>query len=694
MHDINDVLEACSDLDEKLSGETYSREEEIKTHLNLVESKLKFEVPDFPDGLEWLNVSEPLFLKNHLKGKIVVLDFFTYCCVNCMHILPDLEALESTFSVSDGVAVIGVHSAKFENEKVSANILSAILRYNIHHPVVNDHAATLWSKLQIACWPTLVIVGPSGQFLYQLVGEGHRQKLLEFVRVARQYYLEKGEVMNHDLPIKLEQLPPSPLSFPGKVCVSEDGRTVVVTDTGHHRVIVADKNGHVKHVIGGPDRGNKDGCFEEARFSSPQGLALDGSSVYIADTDNHTIRKADLNERKVVTLAGTGIQGNDKEGGKSGTLQELSSPWDLCIADSIGGEKNAVLYIAMAGTHQIWAYFLVDAVWYKNKQISARTCMRFAGCGVEENRNNSYPEKAGFAQPSGVTLSKKHNCLFIADSESSSIRSIQLKDGSVKNVVGGDIDPRNLFAYGDVDGTGTQAKLQHPLGVSMATEDGPLLIADSYNHKIKSIDIAKRSCQTLLGTGKPGSSRGGNLLETELNEPGGLSSDWRGKKVYIADTNNHDIKVLNLEDQTVHSLPFIFASESSNLDQLDEGRSVSQRGMGDQENSVTVKLEIKPAEGVHLNEEAPNSWKLYSEDDTVKEYLESSGAKLSGDLTQDLNQTLVVLPASGASGELCLKLDLFVCKDTACSMEKKTLKLTLDSSKSEQVFPLELEDKL
>lgn len=691
MYDLNDILEACGNLDEKLSEDGCRHEDEIRKHLNLIETKLKFNVPDFPEGMEWLNVSQPISFKDKLKGKIVVLDFFTYCCVNCMHILPDLEELEKKFSIQDGVAVIGVHSAKFENEKVSANILSAVLRYNIHHPVINDNAATLWSELQIACWPTLVIVGPSGQFLYQLVGEGHRQRLIDFVKVAREYFIEKGEITNHDLPIRPEQVPPSPLSFPGKVYVSDGGKTVVVSDSGHHRLIVADSNGHVKHVIGGSDRGNKDGSFEDAQFSSPQGVVLDGTSIYIADTENHTIRKADLLERKVTTLAGTGYQGNDKEGGKSGVLQALSSPWDLCLADGLGGERNAVLFIAMAGSHQIWVYFLTDTTWYKNKQMSSGTCLRFAGSGNEENRNNSYPEKAGFAQPSGITWSKKHNCLFIADSESSSVRSIQLKDGSVKNVVGGDIDHKNLFAYGDVDGTGNQARLQHPLSVVMATEDGPLLLADSYNHKIKSIDIMKRKCQTLLGTGKPGSNKGGNLRETELNEPGGLSSDWRGKKVYIADTNNHDIKVINMESQNVSSLPFIFPSESSNLDQTDRGKTELNTSMGDQDNSVIVSLIIKPGQGVHLNEEAPNSWKLFSEDQKLQDYLTSSGVKLTGDLTQELTQTLVALPPCRVPGELCLKLDLFVCEDSGvCRMDKKTLNITLDTAKREHVFILEL----
>lgn len=171
-------------------------------------------------GLDWLNTTLPLSFKDNLRGKIVVLDFFTYCCANCMHILPDLEALEDLYSVSDGITVVGIHSAKFQNEKVSANILSAVLRYNINHPVVNDCAQTLWTQLQITCWPTLVIVGPSGQLLYQIVGEGHRKKLLQFVGLAREHYSSRGEISAHKLPLKIVSLPDSQLAFPGKVRVT------------------------------------------------------------------------------------------------------------------------------------------------------------------------------------------------------------------------------------------------------------------------------------------------------------------------------------------------------------------------------------------------------------------------------------------------------------------------------------------
>ena len=197
-----------------------------------------------PDA-EWLNASCPLSLNDQLKRKLVVLDFFTYCCINCMHVLPDLEALEQAYSVQDGVAVIGVHSAKFENEKVSANILSAVIRYGIHHPVVNDSRALLWYQLKISCWPTFVVVGPAGQFLYVMIGEGHRKRLLNFITVALNYFREKGEISGHDLPLELTELPPSPLRFPGKVCVSGDGKTIVVADTGHHRILVLDRNGIV-----------------------------------------------------------------------------------------------------------------------------------------------------------------------------------------------------------------------------------------------------------------------------------------------------------------------------------------------------------------------------------------------------------------------------------------------------------------
>lgn len=224
----------------------------------------------------------------------MVLDFFTYCCINCIHILPDLHALEQQYKDTDGLVVIGVHSAKFDNEKDSLNILNAVLRYDINHPVVNDCDATIWDRMNVSCWPTLIIVAPDNQVLHQFVGEGHRDSMMSFIGAAVNYYDTKGFIDKSAIPLSLakNQLPPSPLKFPGKVCVDRGGKMLYVSDTGHHRVLVVDQDGLVVDVIGGQDRGFQDGDYGMARFHAPQGLCWCDDVLYVADTENHAIRKA------------------------------------------------------------------------------------------------------------------------------------------------------------------------------------------------------------------------------------------------------------------------------------------------------------------------------------------------------------------------------------------------------------------
>lgn len=298
-------------------------------------------VPEFPEGLEWLNTEEPLSIYKDLCGKVVVLDFFTYCCINCIHVLPDLHALERRFSDKDGLLIVGVHSAKFPNEKVLDNIKSAVLRYNITHPVVNDADASLWQELEVSCWPTLVILGPRGNLLFSLIGEGHRDKLFSYTSIALKYYKDRGQIRDGKIGIKLfkESLPPSPLLFPGKVAVDHATGRLVVADTGHHRILVIQKNGRIQSSIGGPNPGRKDGMFSESSFNSPQGVAIADNVIYVADTENHLIRKIDLEAEKVTTVAGVGIQGTDTEGGEEGDKQPISSPWDVALGTS-GMELN------------------------------------------------------------------------------------------------------------------------------------------------------------------------------------------------------------------------------------------------------------------------------------------------------------------------------------------------------------------
>nr|XP_054765448.1 NHL repeat-containing protein 2-like isoform X2 [Lytechinus pictus] len=588
----------------------------------LAEKDSKTASVEFPPGLEWFNSSGPLSFNSNLQGKVVVLDFFTYCCINCMHILPDLEALEEKYSVEDGVVVVGVHSAKFENEKVSSNIKNAILRYNIHHPVVNDHDAVMWNELDIQCWPTLLIVGPGGEPILTIIGEGHRDILFEVVQLCLDHFRSRSALSAHSLPsVDLkESLADSPLLYPGKVTTNPEGTLLAVSDTGHNRVVIVALDGVVQRCIGGTESGFNDGLYQEARFHSPQGLCWFKDVIYVADTENHAIRKIDLKQECVTTIAGTGEQGGDHYGAGRGTEQVISSPWDVVL----GPPNEDVLFIAMAGTHQIWGLFLSDGAWLKGVSHDAGICMSYAGSGKEENRNNSYPRKAGFAQPSGLALAplEPYNCMFVADSESSSIRRIAFKDGAVKNVVGGELDPMNLFAFGDEDGKGIEAKLQHPLGVAW-NHSKSLFIADSYNHKIKLIhDVSNRYCSSYAGTGEPGLGEETDISKAQFNEPGGLVVSPQGY-LYIADTNNHAIRCIDIATSTITTLKVVLPSITSvdskpsastvvksKLPKNATPRAVDGVSVG-LEGSVALSLNVSLPSGSYLTEGAPSAWQIF-----------------------------------------------------------------------------------
>ncbi|TSK14751.1 NHL repeat-containing protein 2 [Bagarius yarrelli] len=645
-----------SQLDYALEDDISQEEKEnlVYQYLKKLDEKGDLKIPDFEKGLDWLNTEAPLSLQKELSGKVVVLDFFTYCCINCMHILPDLHQLEQLHSVKDGLVVVGVHSAKFPNEKVLENICSAVLRYGITHPVVNDRDARLWHELEVSCWPTLVILGPRGNLLFSLVGEGHQDRLFLLTAAALKYYGEQGLLKDHDVGKKLykDSLPASILSFPGKVAVDPKSKNLAIADTGHHRVLVVSSTGKVLYCVGGTESGKRDGDLSEAQFNSPQGVFLKGDAVYVADTENHLIRKIDLSEKKVITLAGIGIQGTDKEGGAMGLQQPISSPWDIVLGTA-GGPEDNVLWIAMAGTHQIWALFLEDGKLPKGSEYKKGECVRFAGSGNEENRNNAYPHKAGLAQPSGLTcaLEQPWRCLFIADSESSTIRSLSLSDGAVKHVVGGERDPLNLFAFGDVDGKGVDAKLQHPLGVAWDASNDLLYVADSYNHKIKVVDPKSKQCRLLAGTGKSGDTLGPSFAEASFNEPGGLCVAEGGTLLYIADTNNHQIKVLDLETKEVSMFPISMvevdsfisppASTAAVVKVPKLPKSAPVLSMATLPVSVgqviDIHLSLTLPGGTKLTKDAPSFWSLSAEGN---EWL-LQGYSVTGSIT-DLSQPLSI----------------------------------------------------
>ncbi|XP_066586124.1 NHL repeat-containing protein 2 isoform X2 [Prorops nasuta] len=592
-------------------------------------------------------------MKKHLSGKIIILDFFTYCCINCMHILPDLKALEEEFTYKDGLVVVGVHSAKFANEKNSKMILSAVQRHNISHPVVNDAKLSVWRDLGIVCWPSLVILGPRGQPLAVLVGEGHREELFLYAKVGLAYFKSSDQILDNPLPIELSRhlLPASSknLLFPGKVAIlwRKNREQIIVSDTGNNRILITNIDGKVEYVIGGYNPGFKDGSFVDARFDAPQGVCVLDDIIFVADNENHAIRKIDLVKKSVETLAGTGVQGHDYTGGKSGINQELSSPWDVAIyhREYDNGEKSVpLLLIAMAGTHQIWAYFLNDTVWWKSKVYKAGTCAAIVGNGREQNRNNSYPHSACLAQPSGLAVVQEMRSVFFADSESSAIRRVHLEDGKVSAVCGADRNPENLHCFGDTDGIQYTATLQHPLGITWNKFEKMLYVADTYNHKIKKVDPSG-DCSTMYGSGTP------STLFT-FDEPGGLAVSNDGNTLYVADTNNHAVKAINLKKNEITSISIILPEE---LQENPNYTYTFNTAINTDGGKLNILFDLVFKNDLKLNKEAPQKWKIIdlpndwsvnTKSGRLSELIEIIASKGNGPKTVNIDLSLVVCTIS------------------------------------------------
>jgi DNA-binding beta-propeller fold protein YncE len=475
----------------------------------------------FDGGVAWLNTAAPLKLAD-LKGKIVVLDFWTFCCINCIHTLPELAKLEQKYA--NQIVVVGVHSAKFEREKDTDAIRKAVLRYQISHPVVNDANMAIWNRLGVESWPTLAVIDPEGYFVYADSGEGQAPKVEQAIDRLITKFRAKKELNEKPLRFDLarnREKGDTPLYFPGKVLADAAGDRLFIADSTHHRVVVTDLAGHKKAVIGTGEPGTVDGPFAQAQFNDPQGMALRGETLYVADRKNHLIRALDLKAGTVSTAAGTGKQAGGftarRRGGPAHTTG-LNSPWDLLLVGD-------TLYIAMAGHHQIWALDL------KREFLNP-----YAGSGAENILDGPLAD-AQFAQPSGLTTDGKR--LYVADSEVSAVRSVPLPTNGddVETIVG-----LGLFKFGDEDGQGPVVRLQHALGVHYL--DGKLYVADTYNSKLKVIDPASKTCTTFLG----GAGTNGPLF----NEPAGLSS--ANGKLYVADTNAHRIRVVDLKTKAVETL--------------------------------------------------------------------------------------------------------------------------------------------
>jgi hypothetical protein len=434
-----------------------------------------------------------------------------------MHMLPRVRELEDAFGAA--LVAIGVHAGKYHRERHTAAIADACRRERITHPIVNDRQFRFWRANSVAAWPTITIVDPEGYVVAQQAGELPYAPLHEFLQGLITEHEEKGTLERSPWTLRQEPdlVDTGALRYPGKVAADIEGR-IAVSDTGHHRVLFGHALGNsfeVRAVIGSGEPGFADGPLAEARFCEPQGLALAGDMLIVADRGNHAIRMVDFGTGQVATMAGTGRLGSGAVVAGDPLATDLRSPWDVLLHDY-------GLFIAMAGSHQIWRLDLREG-----------RLVPHAGSGREEIGDGPAPD-ATLAQP--MALATDEERLFFADAETSSVRLTSFEPGAdVTTLVG-----TGLFDFGDRDGVGEEVRLQHAAGLAWGPGNHRLWIADTYNGKLKTLDPEARRVETV------------EPFDEKLSEPMGLAA--AGHYMFVADTNNHRILRVDQIDKRVVEL--------------------------------------------------------------------------------------------------------------------------------------------
>ena len=631
--------------------------------------------PEFPLDAEWINTSAPVRLAD-LRGKIVLLDFWTYGCINCMHVIPDLKRLEAEYP--DTLVVIGVHSAKFTTEGETENIRRVVQRYGVTHPVLNDRDFVTWTEYGVHAWPTFVLIDPFGKIVGQLSGEPLYPRIAPIIATMAEEYGAAG-LLNRDplpqsRPETASEAADMPLRFPGKVLADPDGNRLFIADSGHNRIVIAALDSfQVLDVVGSGEAGLADGDFVEAQFDHPHGMALVGDTLYVADTENHAIRAVDLAARTVRTVAGTGAQGFNRDKSGPGPEMELNSPWDLVAV----GDK---LYIAMAGIHQLWVY-----------DPETGEVGPYAGSGREALTDGKL-RQAGMNQPSGIDTDGE--LLYFADPEASAVRTAALDpDGSVHTIIG-----TGLFDFGDRDGVGEEALLQHVQGITVA-DDGMLYVADTYNHKIKRIDPATRESVTLAGTGEPGLADGDGA-SAQFYEPGGL--DYADGKLYVADTNNHAIRIVDLASGAVSTVAFPNAERLTGAAPA-ESTSTGETPEIPEGAIVQAAQTVGVGEGtIEINAHIPEGYKLNTAAPFTAIWDDNPLVQIPADYNpyREIKPHLPVeIPATFAEGQtnLVVNLTIYWCEavnQTLCFVDRSVLVVPLTVSADSDAHTVQLEREL
>lgn len=625
------------------------------------------EAPEFPGGHTWFNVGSPLTIEA-LRGKVVLLDFWTSGCINCQQIVPDLTRLEEEYG--DAFVVIGVHSGKYDREHEDSSVLQALQRYGLEHPVVNDPDFVIWSLYRANAWPTIVLIDPNGRIVGSRAGEGVYDAFQPVIEQLVADFDEANLIDRTPIDIDLEAaaVTSAILSFPSTVLADEAGERLFIVDAGHNRILIAGLDGELQTAIGSGAEGIEDGSFDEASFNQPQGLALspDGNLLYISDTRNHLLRLANLAEGTVETIAGTGERAFSKPTTASLAVETaLASPWGLVL-------HQGILYIAMAGTHQLWS---LDT---ETNQIIV-----FAGSGGESIDDGPRLE-ATLAQPSGLTFDGTN--LYWVGPESSSVRMVPIEgDGEVRTLVG-----TGLFDFGDADGTGTAALLEHPQGIAYV--NGTLYVSDTYNHKLRTVDPVGAAVVTVAGGEEAGFVDGAGVVAL-LSEPNGLSQ--AGDLLYFADSNNHVIRAFNLLTNTISTLSLgnlsvIAASQGGDTIRVSlPGQTVSP-------DTRELRIRLTTPPGFKLNKLAPSELALSSSNPPALD-LETMVVNWATDEVE----IELILPVEVSTGDAILTAQgpVFYCRtgdEAICLIAELDLALTVtvdeSSSATQIVIDYELED--
>ncbi len=583
---------------------------QIQKHIALMDQNSdKFLLGEFPQG-DWFN-SFPLRRSFHFKNKIGVLLFWSYSSLESCQVAQEISLLNIRWK-NKPVVFMGVHTGKFRHELPGKSVHHAIIKNRIEYPVFNDDKLLLWEKLKMTTWPTIVILGPKGNLLARVfpVGESVSEQISitqEIITQSLSYYgLESKPQVNVPLYLEKKKIKrKNPLAYPSYISIDSEQSRIFISDSGQNRIVIVNFKGEFLESIGRGFFGLRDGNYQEAEFKNPQGLYYKENKLYVADSGNHAIRIIDLEKKSVKTLASNA--NFDSSEGKNLLPLKMQYPWDLELI-------SKKLYISMAGNNQIWIL-----------NIDTGKSTILSGTGKKRNYNDKLRlEKSLWAQPKGLSSNKEN--LFIADSDSSTIRKIDLIKKKSYPLVGGHQFSTNLFSFGDKDGFELLAQLQYPCEVLWWPTQGRLLVADTFNNKIKILDSETKYIDSWCGSGSTGHIDG-DYFEASFFEPSGLAFSEEEKKIYIADTNNHAIRAIHLDQKKVKTLilrnvPFAQPSpyEAANIFASFSPRIIKESPLYLSSSSgkkVPLRLNLRLPAGTHFSSQS--CWHIFTQgDDPLK----------------------------------------------------------------------------